>query len=162
MAMWKLTLLTLLACSAAVADPKPSAPSQPMPQSCPPEGPILAQVDRIKAGTPAQKQTTILYENGAWGSTDTRPDVKPASGCVPDADLSPLRTLLAKATWKVTTAKIHCMAVSPIHTEYKVKDKLVWSARLCSGESLDKDSEAAIQQLDTTVNDVTSKVPKLN
>jgi len=143
--------------------PPPAAePATPKAPTCEAKGAKLAEVDTIKAGTPQQKATTIIFENGAWSATDTRPDVKAGSGCVPEADMTSLRELLAKATWKVTTAKIHCMAVSLVHTEYTVKDKLVWTARLCSGQTLDKDSEAAIQQLDKTVADVDPSRPKLN
>ena len=105
-----------------------------------------------------QKQVTTIFDSGGWSTADAKPE----SGCVPDADFKQLHADLAKATWKVTKARIDCMAVSAVHTEYAYKGKLVWSARLCSGETLDKDSAAAIDELDKLVDKLDPNRQKLN
>ena len=152
--MWKLAALTLLCSTTAIADTPAKA--------CEAKGPVLVEVDRIKAGTPAQQQTTTIYASGGWSTADSAAGAKPESGCVPHEDFEPLQADLAKAPWQVTRAKIHCMAVSAVHTEYKYQGKLVWSAKLCSGESLDKDSQAAIDELDKLVDKLDPNRQKLN
>jgi hypothetical protein len=148
--MWKLAALALLWSTTAAAEPPAKA--------CAAKGQVLVEVDRIKAGTPVQQQTTTIYTSGGWAAADA----KPASGCVPHEEFEAVRTELAKATWQVSRARIHCMAVSAVHTEYKYEGKLVWSARLCSGESLDKDSQAAIDDLDKLVDKLDPNRQKLN
>ena len=148
--MWKLAALTLFVSTTATADTPAKA--------CAAKGPVLVEVDRIKAGNPSDKQVTTIFESGGWSAADA----KPPTGCVPDGDFKQLRDDLAKATWKVTKAKIHCMAVSAVHTEYKYKGNVVWSARLCSGEELDKDSAAAIDELDKLVDKLDPNRQKLN
>jgi hypothetical protein len=154
--MWKLALICVLAAPAVVAADAPA--HRRAPAACEAKGPPLVEVDRIKAGTPEQKQVTTIFENGAWSTGDATPEV----GCVPDGDFKQLRDALANAPWKVTKQRMHCMAVSPIHTEYRYKGKLVWTARLCSGEELDKDSAAAIGELDQLVDKLDPKREKLN
>ncbi|HEY1814655.1 MAG TPA: hypothetical protein VGG74_20030 [Kofleriaceae bacterium] len=151
--MWKLAALTLLWSTTAAAEPPAKA--------CAATGPALVQVDRIKMGTPAQQQTTTIYASGGWATADTTAGAKPESGCVPHDDFEALKSDLAKAPWQVTRAKIHCMAMSAVHTEYKYRDKLVWSARLCSGETLDKASEAAVEELDKLVDKLVPNRQKL-
>jgi hypothetical protein len=147
--MWKLAIICALAATAAADAPA---------KTCDAKGAVLVEVDRIKAGNPGDKQVTTIFESGGWSAADA----KPPTGCVPDADFKQLRDDLAKATWKVTKAKIHCMAVSAVHTEYKYKGNVVWSARLCSGEELDKDSAAAIDELDKLVDKLDPNRQKLN
>jgi len=140
--MWKLAGLALWMTSSAAASPGPAT------AACDLHGPTLVEVDRAKDGT-HEHQITKILEAGGWTASDRKPDE--LSGCVPDADLERLRGELAKATWNVTKARFHCDAMSPVHTDYTVKGKLVWTAKLCSGESLDKDSAAAIADLDQLV-----------
>jgi hypothetical protein len=135
------------------ADPLP--PAMPADRAKPPacadaNGPALVAVDRIKQGTqgsPEQKQTATIFDNGAWSMTDTTGGA-PESGCVPDDDLKRLRDELASAPWQIQHAKFRCMMVSLVHTDYTVHGKLVWTDKVCSGETLDKASAAAIADVD--------------
>jgi hypothetical protein len=118
-----------------------------------PSGTVLVAVDRIKQGsqgTPDQKQTATIFNNGAWSMTDTVGGAAEA-GCVSDADRIRLRDELANAPWQIKHAKFRCMMVSLVHTEYSVHGKLVWTEKVCSGETLDKASAAAIADVDAVM-----------
>jgi hypothetical protein len=134
--------------------PPPASPADRMKPACAEaKGPALVAVDRIKQGaqgSPDQKQTATIFDNGAWSMTDTTGGA-PESGCVPDDDLARLRDELAKASWQIQHAKFRCMMVSLVHTEYSVHGKLVWTEKVCSGETLDKASAAAIADVDAVV-----------
>jgi len=59
-----------------------------------------------------------------------------------------IKAELAAAKWKVTTAKIHCMAMSPLFTVYKAGGKQVFESHVCGGQTLDDDSNKAVQYLE--------------
>jgi hypothetical protein len=136
------------------ADPAPATPADRMRPACgEANGAALVAVDRIKQGmqgAPDQKQTATIFDGGAWTMTDTVGGA-PESGCVPDADLGRLRDELAKAPWQIQHAKFRCMMVSLVHTDYSVHGKLVWTEKVCSGETLDKASAAAIADVDAVM-----------
>ena len=46
------------------------------------------------------------------------------------------------------TAKIKCMAMSPRYTAYKANGKPVFEAHVCGGQTLDDDSNKAVQDLE--------------
>ena len=55
-----------------------------------------------------------------------------------------LRAELEAAKWKITTAKIRCMAMSPNYTVVKVNGKKVIEQHMCDGQSLDEASAKAL------------------
>ncbi|HEX4452154.1 MAG TPA: hypothetical protein VH143_14855 [Kofleriaceae bacterium] len=158
-------LLALVACVSptAAADPAP-AQNRMRPACAEAKGPVLVAVDRIKTGaqgSPDQKQTATLFDDGAWSMTDTAGG-KPESGCVPDADFKRVKAELAQATWQIAHAKFRCMLMSLVRTEYSVEGKLVWTAKVCSGETLDKASATAISDVDAVVQKLDPNRQKLN
>jgi hypothetical protein len=156
-------LLALIACvsPAAVADP---AQDRTRPACAEAKGPALVAVDRIKTGTqgsPDRSQTATIFDDGAWSMNDSLGG-KPASGCVPDGDFKRVKDELAQATWQIAHAKFRCMMMSLVRTEYTVQGKLVWTAKVCSGETLDKASAAAITDVDAIVEKLDPNRQKLN
>jgi hypothetical protein len=156
-----LATLAVLAAATAHADPPPAARMRP---PCPlPSGAALVSVDRIKTGTqssPEQHQTATIFENGSWSMTDTIGG-KPENGCVPDAEFKHVHDELTAAPWQIQRAKIRCMMVSLVRTEYTVESKLVWTAKVCSGESLDPASATAIGDVDALVQKLDPSRAKL-
>jgi hypothetical protein len=88
-----------------------------------------------------------VFNNGAWthdGTDDDGKAIAPTAGCLAKNDVSHLQTTLKGATWKVTTGRFHCMAVSTTFTAYEVNGKPVFTDRTCSGETLDAKSRAKL------------------
>ena len=157
-----------LASAVAVAAPdaKPATPAKPAPAkaaaapaSCKPSGSIVFEIDHL--AEPEAKITTSMvkvFSNGAWTRDNFDTEGKPlpqTTGCYAQADMTKLTTTLSGADWKVSTAQMHCMAVSSAYTIYRVNGKSVFIRKLCSGESLDEKSmnklQAAIAQVEGTV-----------
>jgi len=109
---------------------------------------VVFEVDhRAVPGAKLATSTIKLHGNGAWVRVETNPDgqaLAPTSGCLGKAELKQLVDGLHAAPWKVTTARVHCMAMSSSFTEYQVDGKLVFTQKLCSGQTLDDKSRAAI------------------
>jgi hypothetical protein len=173
-----LMTLALVACASSSPPPAPPVDPQPAPapvaqpvdpppappvEAAPAErrrpacaeanGPALVVVDRIKQGSqgsPAQTQSATIFDNGAWSMNDTLGGA-PESGCVPDDDFARVRDELANAPWQIQRAKFRCMMVSLVHTDYSVHGRLVWTEKVCSGETLDKASAAAIADVDAVI-----------
>lgn len=128
-------------------EPKPAVPGTP-PAACKPVGNVVFEIDHravpdAKLATSAVK----LFGNGAWTRVETSAEgqAQPAtSGCLGKQDVKHVASELRSAPWKVTTAKIHCMAMSSTYTEFRVDGKLVFTQKLCSGQSLDDKSKAAL------------------
>ena len=109
---------------------------------------MVFEVDhRAVPGAKLATSTIKLHGNGAWIRVETNPDgqaLAPTSGCLGRTELKQLVDGLHAAPWKVTTARVHCMAMSSTFTEYQVDGKLVFTQKLCSGQTLDDKSRAAI------------------
>ena len=143
-----------LACSNAAAAPAPTPvpPRSPPPAACRPTGAVVFAIDhRVDRGVePAAKlptSTAKVFANGAWTRDEADPEGKPlapAAGCLAKPDLKQLEATLAGATWKVTKAQVHCMAVSATFTVYEVRGRPVFTQRLCSGEVLDDKSRGKL------------------
>ena len=90
----------------------------------------------------------VIWPTGGFSSFDEDPDTNKVTneraGCLEDADFKQVKAALAKATWKFTTAKIKCMAMSVNHTEWTAHDKLVWDDKMCSGQTADAATQKAI------------------
>jgi hypothetical protein len=90
----------------------------------------------------------VIWPTGGFRSFDEDPDTNKVTneraGCLDDADFKAVKAALAKATWKFTTAKIKCMAMSVVHTEWTANDKLVWDDKMCSGKTADAVTQTAI------------------
>jgi len=121
---------------------------------CRSEGPTVVEVKVVKLDAGASGHETKLFEANGWLAHDTDKDGKASNetkGCIAPSELHELQAKLAKAKWKVTTARVHCMAMATSYTEYIVKGKVVWTAKMCSGQTLDKDSAAAIAAVDDAI-----------
>ena len=133
------------------ASPAPArAPDKPAGAAdvCRPEGKVAFEIDhRVDPGAKLPTSTVKVFANGAWTRDDTDADGKALQhliGCLSTAENKQLETTLAGATWKVTKAQFHCMAMTPQFTVYQVHGKTVFTDRLCSGESLDEKSRTKL------------------
>jgi hypothetical protein len=156
----KLVAAASLACaSTATAAPDTAARPAAAPDDCRPAGPVLFEIDhRVDPGAKLASSSLRVFTNGAWQVDQTDADGKPAApvtGCLSRSDRKQLEAVLQGASWKVTTAKFHCMAMSSAFTVYQVNGKPVFTQRLCSGQSLDDKSkaklDAATAQMDAEV-----------
>ena len=150
-------LLVACASSASAEPPAPAAPSPPpaqatppAPAACKPTGTAVFQIDhKVEPGAKLATSAVKLYATGAWthAETDAEGKAQPeASGCLARPDVKQVVDALHAAPWKITTARIRCMAMSPQFTEYRVDGKLVFTQKLCSGQSLDDKSRAALDK----------------
>jgi len=146
-----LACLTLACATTAGAQPAPPARKAPPPKGCVARGTPILEVDR-KADKGAKLATSSfkIFESGAWTYESVDAEGKagePRRGCFAGDDLAKVKEDV-KAPWKVTTAKFHCMAYSASFVEYLVNGKLVYTARVCSGQTLDDASTKALEDLD--------------
>ncbi|HEX3474687.1 MAG TPA: hypothetical protein VHT91_06570 [Kofleriaceae bacterium] len=135
----------------AAPRPGPAAPSTPAaPAACKPNGAAVFQIDhKIEPGAKLATSAVKLYATGAWthDETDAEGKAQPqAAGCLARPDVKQVTDALKAAPWKVTTAPVHCMAMSSQFTEYRVDGKLVFTQKLCSGKNLDDKSRAALDK----------------
>ena len=146
----KLALALLLLASTAVADP-----AEPMRKiMCKSEGPTVVEVKVVQLGSEPAGHVTKLFEGNGWTAADIDKSGKAANeekGCLGPTDVHELQAKLDKAKWKITTARNHCMAMATTSTEYTVKGKVVWTERMCSGQTLDKASADAIDAVKAAV-----------
>ena len=158
----KLLAILLFACAAS-ATAAPDTPAKPAPRAdaCRPTGAVLFEIDhRVDPGAKLGTSTTKVFANGAWTHDATNDDGKAAAqrtGCVAQPTVKQLETTLHGAPWKVTTNRIHCMAVTAQFTVYQVDGKPVFTQRLCSGQTLDDKSRAA---LDAAIAQAEAEVAK--
>ena len=143
-----LSAVLLFACasSAAVGPGSPKAP--PHGDTCRPTGKVLFEIDhKVIPGAQGETSTIKAFYTGAWTREGVDAGGKPEAqtfGCLDQAYTKELASSLHGVPWKVTTARIRCMAISPTFTEYRVDSKLVYTEKLCSGQSLDDKSRAAL------------------
>jgi hypothetical protein len=158
----KLLAILPLACASS-ATAAPDTPTKPAPpaDACRPTGAVLFQIDhRVDPGAKLATSTTKLFANGAWAHDETSDEGKAAAqrtGCIAKPDIKQLDTALHGVPWKVTTARVHCMAMTPQFTVFQVDGKPVFTQRLCSGQSLDDKSRAV---LDAAIAQVEGEVAK--
>jgi hypothetical protein len=148
----KLVLAVLLLASTAVADPIGGEPMKKI--MCRSEGPTVVEVKVIQLGNEPAGHVTKLFAANGWTAADVDKSGKAANeekGCLGPSDVHELQATLDKAKWKITTARNHCMAMATTSTEYTVKGKVVWTERMCSGQTLDKDSADAIDAVKAAV-----------
>jgi hypothetical protein len=152
-------LLVACASSASAEPPAPAAPRPgpaappapaPAPAACKPTGAAVFQIDhKVEPGAKLATSAVKLYATGAWthAEVDAEGKAQPqTTGCLAKPEVKPVAEALHAAPWKITTARIHCMAMSPSYTEYRVDGKLVFTQKLCSGQSLDDKSRAALDK----------------
>jgi hypothetical protein len=157
---FKLLAALSLACASSAAAAPPTGPKPPEPKppdapaqpahgdACKPGGSVVFEIDhRAIPGAKLATSTVKLFGNGAWSRVETSADgqaAAPVTGCLGKQEAKHLASELRSAPWKVTTAKVHCMAMSSTYTEFQVDGKLVFTQKLCSGQSLDDKSKAAL------------------
>ncbi len=154
------------ACATAGAEPPPAAPAPaagrklPPPKGCVARGTPIFEIDHEhEPGAQLTTSAFRIYASGAWQFEPKDVDGKagePMRGCFAGPELAAIRADL-KVDWKTTTAQIHCMAVSPAFTVYKVNGKTVFTQKLCSGVTLDEASEKARADLEAKAAAATSK-----
>jgi hypothetical protein len=112
--------------------------------------------------TPPQASTGrfAIWASGGFSSNEQDPKThklaNERSGCLEEADFKELEAVLAKATWKFTTARIKCMVMSVKHTEWTVSDNVVWDDRMCSGKIADAATQKAIDLVHSLESKVTT------
>jgi hypothetical protein len=97
---------------------------------------------------PASTGRFAIWASGGFSSNEQDPKTKKLtnehSGCLDEGDFKNLQAALKQATWKFTTARIKCMAMSVRHTEWTVDGKVVWDDKMCSGKTTDAPTQKAI------------------
>ena len=161
----KIIAILSMACATATAAPDaksttPSPSAKPAAATCKPAGNAIFEIDHL-AEPEAKLATSLLkvYANGAWTQDRFDTESKPLpqnAGCYAKVDIQKVQSALAGAEWKVTTNQIHCMAVSPAYTIYRINGKSVFIRKLCSGDVLDDKSLAKLQ---TAISLVEGTVP---
>jgi len=145
--------------------PKPDAPRPPAyGDACKPGGNVVFEIaHRAMPGAKLATSTVKLFGGGAWTRAETSADgqaLAPTTGCLGKQEARHIASELRSVPWKVTTAKIHCMAMSATFTEYQVDGKLVFTQKLCSGQSLDDKSRAALDAAIAKVEPTAPAAPK--
>ena len=152
----KIAALALLAfgcATTAIADPvpKPAPVRRPPAKGCVAKGTPVFEIDhKADPGAKLATSSLRLYESGAWTYEPKDAEGKPEPakrGCLAADEKTAVKADL-EVPWKVTTAQFHCMAHSSAFTEYSVSGKLVYTARLCSGKTLDEASQKALTDLE--------------
>ncbi len=126
----------------ALAEPKPA---------CEAKGTPIFEIDRKDTSQPKWQQAVKLYASGAWAFDETSAEGKQAktdTGCLAADAMKTIKDELAAAKWKITVAKIKCMAISPRFTVYKANGKDVFEAHVCGGKNLDDASQKAVDDLE--------------
>jgi hypothetical protein len=142
------------AAAPAPAPPPAAPPTSPAPAtgdaSCKPGGKVVFEIDhRIEPGAKVGTSTSKLYASGAWTHDETDGDGKAqpqTTGCLGKAAADDVGAALKAAPWKITMARIRCMAMSPQYVEFLVAGKRVYTQKLCSGQTLDDKSRAALDK----------------
>jgi hypothetical protein len=144
----KLLVLLSLACASGADAAPPATRPAPKPDTCAATGKVVFAIDhKVSPGAKLGTSSIKVYATGAWSRDDTDADgqaMAPTSGCLAKAEVKKLSDSLRGVPWKITTAKIRCMAISPQFTEYHVDGRAVYTQRLCSGQNLDDKSRAAL------------------
>jgi hypothetical protein len=148
-----------LACAptASAAPDTPAKPANPghgaadkPADACKPSGKVVFEIDhRVEPGAKLATAEVKLYPTGAWtrDAADADGKAEPqTTGCIARADYKQIADALRAAPWKVTTARVHCMAMSSTFTEFQVDGKKVFTQKLCSGHTLDDKSRAALER----------------
>ncbi|HMG57354.1 MAG TPA: hypothetical protein VK601_27835 [Kofleriaceae bacterium] len=142
--------IALPACATAAADPDKAPKAPPPAEACKPGGKVVFEIDhRVEPGVAQPTSTLKLFAGGAWTRDATGADGKPqppTTGCVAAPDYKQLADAIHAAPWKISNARVHCMAMSPQFTEFRVDGKVVFTQKLCSGQSLDDKSRAALDR----------------
>jgi hypothetical protein len=138
----KTILLLVLFATAAHAEPA---------AKCEAKGTPIFEIYREDSQAPKALRAAKLYDSGAWKFEETDTDgkkTKTDAGCLAADAMKTIKAALADAKWKVTTAAIHCNAISPKFTVYKAHDTAVFEAHVCGGKSLDDASQKAVTELE--------------
>jgi hypothetical protein len=152
----KIAALALLAFGCATAAtaapaPVPARRPPPPPKGCVARGTPIFQIDhKAEPGAKLATSSFRLYDSGAWTYEPKNAEGKPEQakrGCL-SADEKKAAKADLEVPWTVTTAQFHCMAHSSAFTEYSVRGKLVYTARMCSGKTLDEASQKALTDLE--------------
>jgi hypothetical protein len=148
-------LVVLTATSTAGTVPTPPGP----PKVCNKEGSPLISVRHLDYKS--ESGAFAIWPSGGFTSYDKDAKTGKLSNereqCLAEADFTAAKDALAKATWKFTSAKIHCRAVAANHTEWTVKDKVVWDDRTCGGDIPDAATKQAIELVQALETKVTAK-----
>jgi hypothetical protein len=147
----KLALAFLLVASTATAGPVVAEKKL----GCRVDGATVVEIKLVQLGSEPAGHVTKIFSGEGWRTQQIDKAGKPTDekhGCVGGTEVHDLEAKLDKAKWKITTARNHCMAMATTSTEYSVKGKVVWSERMCSGQTLDKDSAAAIDAVKALVD----------
>lgn len=127
------------------ATPAPASAPAPAPAAaCNATGKVVIRIEHRISNAPSMTDT--LYATGAW-IHDKIVDGRTAehvTGCAAKADVDQLDAGLRAAKFTVTTARVRCMAMSTESTVFIVGGKEVFTRQLCSGKSLDAQSQAQL------------------
>src|SRR5882757_8461546 len=125
------------------------------PKVCKQTGQPVVALSRLGMGKPSKDIAPpaitggfTIWPTGGYRTFEQDPDTHKITsehaGCLDDADFTQVKAVLAKATWKFTTAKVKCMVMSVNHTEWTVNGKVVWDDKICSGQTPDASTQKAI------------------
>jgi hypothetical protein len=146
-------VLLVAACSSAAADtgsgaPRtPPRPPEPAATACKPGGDVLFQADHMVDPKKEPVWTTKLYTSGAWTTKPSDPKATAKLGCLDKDVMEKIRTDLKSSPWKISHARMHCMAFSASHVIYSWNGKQLIDSRLCSPDTLDDKSQKALDDI---------------
>lgn len=145
-------------CSGKGADPSTDRAielvKKELAEELPPPPPVSnAVLFEIHHGSDAAQPTSTLklYSSGAWTfqPIDAAGHLGAMStGHLDRTTLASLRQSINAAPWDTSISGLTCKAYSPNFTEYFVRGKLEYTARLCGRERLDDASLAVIKKIE--------------
>jgi hypothetical protein len=143
---------TTVCASAGAPAPRRPPPPPPAVKACSTAGAPLFEIDHdAEAGAKLPTSKTTLYASGAWvteGKDAAGKALAPSRGCLAPDVIAKLKAELEAAPWKIEHHRFHCMAYSASFTVYSFHGKQVFTARLCSPDSIDDQSKKAIDAVE--------------
>lgn len=137
------------------APPPPAPPVTPKPPNtaCRAEGTPLFEI-RKRSDVQEPTSSTAIYASGAWTFQPIDKAGRAGAlttGCFARRTLAAIRDAVHDAPWDVTFSRIVCKAYSPSFTEYYVRGRYEYTARLCGEQRIDDASAAAIKSIEAEV-----------
>ena len=106
----------------------------------------------LKSETAAPTKTVQLWSTGAYTVTSRDESGAVTSivrAGVTNKQMAQIKSALQDASWTVTTSDIRCFAYSPNYTQYLVKGKLMYTAQLCGGSTVDAVTAQSIATIES-------------
>ena len=93
-----------------------------------------------------------VHNNGAYTVTSFDADGRVTDtvrSSLDKRDLAKIRAALRTAEWDITYSRMMCFAYSPNFTQYLVRDRLMYTARMCSGARVDDATQRSLATIES-------------